>query len=107
MKNAGKRIIEDNWPPKYTDKIAATGTDETKTPNKIPIEHVIAMEEILIIKDSNVSFKKYSEKPTVNASIINPTIKEISTAIIKHKYTAKNFAINKLLRLTGLIRNNS
>lgn len=34
-------------------------------------------------------------------------MRDIETAITKHKYTAKYFAKIKLLRLTGLIKNNS
>ena len=57
MNTVGNMISDDNWLPKYTDKIAATGTELTKTPKKIPIEHVIAIEEIPIIRESNVLFK--------------------------------------------------
>ena len=57
IKNVGKIITEDNCPPKYTAKIAATATEDTNTPIKIPIEQVIAIEDILIIRESNIEFK--------------------------------------------------
>ena len=49
-KKTDKIISDDSWLPKYTDKIAATGTEETTTPNRIPIEHVIHIDERIIIK---------------------------------------------------------
>ena len=85
MKKIGKIINDDNWLPKYTDKIAATGTEEATTPNKIPIEHVIAIEEKLINKYSNVVFKRFSDKLPVNPSIIKPIEREIATATTRHK----------------------
>ncbi len=84
-KKIGKIINDDSWLPKYTDKIAATGTEVITTPNKIPIEHVIAIDEKLIIRYSNVILKRFSDKLPVNPSIIKPTEREIATATTIHK----------------------
>lgn len=85
-KTVGKIESAVNWFPRYTDNIAATGTDDTKIPNNIPMEHEIAIPAKLIKSDSEVWTKTYSGRiPIVNPSTINPNMREIPVAIIKQK----------------------
>ena len=57
MKMVGNIIRDDNWLPRYTDKIAATGTDDTTTPKKIPIEQR-KPDEVRKIANNYISPKK-------------------------------------------------
>lgn len=66
MNNTGKMESAESWLPRYTDKIAATGTEEMVIPNNNPIEHEIAIAAKLIAKDS----KRVVITPSVNPPIV-------------------------------------
>jgi len=98
----------DTWLPIYTDKITATGTDDTKIPKNIPIEQEIDIAAKLTERESKVFCIIYSGKlPEVHVSMINPVISDIPVAIIKHKYTAKYFASRIEYLETGFTKNKS
>ena len=71
--------------PRYIDKIAAKGTDDTKTPIKMPAAQDIAIEAKLIERDSIICVINVSGRDSIVIKSINKPVARVRTvAMIKH-----------------------